>query len=176
MRSTVMTLVAVAIAAAVLVAFRALVFTLYTIPDNSLAPSLVAGDRVVVNRWSYGLRVGGKGLIGYTRWLRQPVERGDFIAFNTPVSAATFAAGGVMMGRVVAVPGDTVRVSGRLYVVPRGCQMCTCTGAAPYVVGAHANAGRLLVPECNIIGRASWVAYNFTQFQFDRNRWFRTIR
>ena len=81
-----------------------------------------------------------------------------------------------MMGRVVAVPGDTVRVSGRLYVVPRGCQMCTCTGAAPYVVGAHANAGRLLVPECNIIGRASWVAYNFTQFQFDRNRWFRTIR
>ena len=67
MRSTVRTLVAVAIAAAVLVAFRALVFTLYTIPDNSLAPSLVAGDRVVVNRWSYGLRVGGKGLIGYTR-------------------------------------------------------------------------------------------------------------
>ena len=43
--------------------FRATVATLCVVEGDALAPLLIAGDRVVVNRWSYGLRTGGKNSI-----------------------------------------------------------------------------------------------------------------
>lgn len=168
MRSTFKTLIVLMVAAGLLLLFRVLVCTIYTIPDDSLLPTVKGGDRVLVNRWSYGLRIGGNAWLGYTRWCRQPVKKGDFIAFD--------ADSRVMMGRVVAVPGDTVKVYGKWYVIPRGCQVCTCDCASPCIVGANRHGGEMLVPESDIIGCATTVVYNFNNFQFDNSRWFLPIR
>ena len=66
-----------------MLAFRALVMTVCTIEGDGLSPQFLEGDRVVINRWSYGLRTGKKdGLFDYGRICQQKVEKGDFIAFE----------------------------------------------------------------------------------------------
>ena len=142
MSGTVKTLLIVAAAAVLLFLFRVSVCTIYTIPDNTLAPAVKQGDRVLVNRWSYGLRVGGNDWISYCRIARKTVEKGDFIAFDAPVSSAAKRA--VMMGRVVAVPGDTVKIDGQMYVIPRGCQVCTCGCMSSCIVNPNQHGGIIL--------------------------------
>ena len=74
---------ALAIALVTMLAFRALVMTVCTIEGDGLSPQFLEGDRVVINRWSYGLRTGAKGsLFDYGRICQQKVEKGDFIAFE----------------------------------------------------------------------------------------------
>ena len=52
MRDAVNTVLALACAAVFILLVRALAVTVYVIPDNLLAPHLVAGDRVLVSRRS----------------------------------------------------------------------------------------------------------------------------
>ena len=82
MRSLLKFLGALFIALLAMLAFRAIAFTIYTVPGEGLEPAFLRGDRVMVNRWSYGLRTGGEGLFAYGRILRQPVKRGDLVAVN----------------------------------------------------------------------------------------------
>ena len=60
MKKTVRFLLAFLIAFALMMVVRVVGITIYTINGTSLEPSFQVGDRVMVNRWSYGLRVGGK--------------------------------------------------------------------------------------------------------------------
>lgn len=113
-----------------MLAFRALVFTVYTVRGTALEPCLVDGDRVLVNRWSYGLRTGGGGMFNYARWAAAPVERGDLVVFNSPADTAEHVA----VRRVQAyfctgVPGDTVRAFGVRIKVPGKHEPCRVTGA-----------------------------------------------
>ena len=61
MRSSLKFLMALGIAFVAMLAFRALVMTVCTVDGQGLEPWFQAGDHVVVNRWSYGLRTGEKG-------------------------------------------------------------------------------------------------------------------
>ena len=177
MRDAVNTVLALACAAVFILLVRALAVTVYAIPDNLLAPHLVAGDRVLVNRWSYGLRTGGDSIFRYTRWMKSPVKKGDFIAFNSPAdSTHRISARPVLMGRVVAVPGDTITAYGKRFVIPDRYQICTCRPVAShYLVGTDSASHRLLVHEQHIIGRAFLILYNFQNMRFHRQRWLKTL-
>ena len=85
MRKTAKFIIALALALLLMLGFRAIVFTICTVEGDALSPLFCKGDRVLVNRWSYGLRVGSDdGLIGYTRIGRSSVSRGDIVAFENP--------------------------------------------------------------------------------------------
>jgi len=43
------------------------------------------GEFLLVNRWSYGLRTPLPSMLGYHRWLPQSVEKGDLVAFESPL-------------------------------------------------------------------------------------------
>jgi signal peptidase I len=79
---------------------------LYVIPSSSMAPSLVAGDHIVVTPYRFG---------------GQP-RRGDVIVFRSPRSAEE-----LMIKRVVGTPGDLVETRGGRVIV-RGHAV-----AEPYV-------------------------------------------
>lgn len=112
-----------------MLAFRALVFTVYTVRGTALEPCLVEGDRVLVNRWSYGLRTGG-GMFDYARWAASPVERGDLVVFNSPADkAAQTAMRKVLAYFCTGVPGDTVMAFGARIVVPGKSVPCRVTEA-----------------------------------------------
>lgn len=72
----------------------------------------MSGDRVLVSRLSYGLRMPwctspSTGRCGY----RSP-QRGDLMAFNLPSdSASEIAERPVIFGRCTALPGDTIYIS-----------------------------------------------------------------
>lgn len=79
--------------------FRSAVADWNHVPSSSMNPSLVAGDRVLVNKLAYSLRLPFT-LQHLVRW-DQP-HRGDVITFDSPAEDVN------LIKRVVAVPGDVV--------------------------------------------------------------------
>ncbi len=79
--------------------FRSAVADWSYVPSSSMNPTLVAGDRVVVNKLAYSLRVPFT-LTELKRW--DIPHRGDVITFDSPRDDVN------LIKRVVAEPGDTV--------------------------------------------------------------------
>lgn len=79
------------------------------VPSGSMAPTLVAGDVVVVNKLVYGLRV---PFTTRRLWARRAPARGDVIVFTSPREPRQEA-----VRRVVGLPGDVVEIrSGTVWV------------------------------------------------------------
>ena len=169
-------LMALAVTVVLMLFFRATALTVCTIEGPAFEPLLQQGDRIVVNRWSYGLRTGsGEGLFGYARLWQQPIERGDIVVFED----AGKAHGGKMLARCKALPGDTLPYQKGHVVVP-GIKS-TCARADYYLLeplqpARTTTAERtLLVEERQIIGRATMVLYHADSSGIDRNRCFLTL-
>lgn len=80
----------------------------YHVPSGSMEPTLVPGDRVVVDMAAYGLRVPFTDLDVVKRGTPQP---GDVVVFDSPVDGTR------LIKRAVAVGGDRVDViDGRLWI------------------------------------------------------------
>ncbi len=146
--------VAILLAIVALFAFRALVLTIYTIEGNALEPMFKSGDRIMVNRWSYGLRAGEiNGIFGYGRRGAPMPDKGDIIAFDHPLPEAN----GVFVGVVKAMPGDTLHTKEGPFLVPGEV---TCDKQNYYVVEMGKKRTPCTIPEASIIGRVVLVVYN----------------
>ncbi|MEX1165435.1 MAG: signal peptidase I [Hydrogenophaga sp.] len=84
---------------ACMLVFRSAMADWNYVPSSSMNPTLIAGDRVVVNKLAYSLRVPFT-LREVKRWAK-PVA-GDVITFDSPADGLN------LIKRVVAVEGDTV--------------------------------------------------------------------
>jgi signal peptidase I len=71
------------------------------VPSSSMNPTLLAGDRVVVNKLAYSLRVPFT-LVQIKRWANP--QAGDVVTFDSPADGLN------LIKRVVAVEGDTVEM------------------------------------------------------------------
>ena len=160
MRKLLKLLLALLVACLLMVAFRSLVISIYLVDGNGLEPEFQEGDRVLVNRWSYGLRTGGLGLFQYGRLCRQTVSRGDIVAYENPLSGRH---GEVLFGSVCALPGDTVRYCGRTLLIP---SLAGCADADYYWIKALNEQNPVdsrqmgFISEQCIIGRVFCVAYS----------------
>lgn len=113
--------IAVAIVGALLL--RAVVVEGFRIPSGSMAPTLLAGDRVLVSKLAYGVRV------PFTR-LRiggAPPRRGDVLVFESPR-----VPGLDVVKRVVGVPGDVVELRDQVLFVNGVPQPRTVDGEVSY--------------------------------------------
>lgn len=146
MRSTLKFLLALAVSLLVMLVFRALAFSIYSVNGTGLEPAFKTGDRVVVNRWSYGLRTGGGGLFSYGRLCWQSPEKGDYVAFEDSV-------GRVLVARCTALPGDTVTMPDKSRAVMPGKANCD---AHDFYYMEQVG----MVTEEYIIGRVVMVLYN----------------
>ena len=89
------------VVAAVAFTARASLADHYVVPSGSMQPTVQIGDHVVVNKLAYGLRVPLTEL--YVLDTTGPA-RGDVVVLSSPED------GKVLLKRVVALPGDRVRV------------------------------------------------------------------
>lgn len=112
----------VAIGAAVLVGavLRTCVTGSYLIPSPGMENSLYQGERILVNKWSYGLRLPLMAWWGYHRWGARPVQREDIILFNNPANLTqpVISRRETFIGRCTGTPGDTLLVDSLFAVVP----------------------------------------------------------
>ena len=157
MKKTLRFLLAFLIAFALMMVVRAVGITIYTINGTGLEPTFQAGDRIMVNRWSYGLRVGGKdSFFGYGRIVRRPVCKGDLVAFEHPKDSKQ-----VLVCRCKALPGDSVRYEGQTLIVP-SVKDCADSYWLESINAKNAIDSRTLgfISEEHIIGRAFMVVYS----------------
>jgi signal peptidase I len=108
-----------AIAMATLVAFglRTFVIEAFKIPSGSMIPTLMVGDHIFVNKFSYG------PAIPYTDkrlWTSMPPNRGDVMVFAFPEQPSQD-----FIKRVIALPGDKLEAkSGHPWI--NGWQVPSC--------------------------------------------------
>jgi len=98
-----------------LVAFLCLMFVFrsafadwMSVPSGSMNPTILEGDRVLVDKHAYGLRV------PFTRWrltAGQDPARGDIVVFDSPADGRT------LIKRVVGVPGDRIALADERLIV-----------------------------------------------------------
>ena len=153
MKKTLRFLLAFLIAFAIMMVVRMIGVTLYTISGTGSEPVFQAGDRVMVNRWSYGLRVGGKDcFFGYGRIARQSVEKGDLVAFENPQINDQ-----ILIYRCKGLPGDTIVHEGNTFVVP---SLRDCADADYYWLETLDSHQLGFIAEEYLIGRAFMVVYS----------------
>lgn len=98
---------------------RTCVATPYLIPSPGMENSLYRGERILVNKWSYGLRLPLMSLWGYHRWAEKAVSANDILVFNNPAnrSQASIDQREVFISRCLGLPGDTILTDSLLSVI-----------------------------------------------------------
>ncbi len=99
-------------AIAVVLLLRGFAFTSCLIPSTGMENSLFQGERILVNKWSYGLRVSLMSLFSYHRWCERSVRQQDVVVFNNPaaIGQPTIDRREIYISRCIGTPGDTLLV------------------------------------------------------------------
>ena len=85
--------------AVLMLAFRSAVADYMYVPSGSMNPTLMDGDRILVNKHAYGWRL-PLTLIHLTEG--DEPQRGEIVVFESPANGVT------LVKRVIGLPGDTV--------------------------------------------------------------------
>lgn len=97
----------IGIAVALALCLRAFVYEPFKIPSASMVPTLLVGDHLFVNKFTYGLRIPFTTVKIGSRY----PNRGEVVVFMRPVGRG----GDDIIKRVVGLPGDVVEVrAGRI--------------------------------------------------------------
>lgn len=99
-------------AVVIVLLFRGFAFTSCLIPSTGMENSLFQGERILVNKWSYGLRLPLMSAFSYHRWRERPVQKRDIVVFNNPagIQQPTIDRREIYISRCIGTPGDTLLV------------------------------------------------------------------
>ena len=106
-------------AVVVVLLLRGFAFTSCLIPSTGMENSIFQGERILVNKWSYGLRVPFMSLFSYHRWCESPVRQQDIVVFNNPagIREPIIDRREIYISRCLGVPGDTLLVDSLFSVI-----------------------------------------------------------
>ncbi len=85
----------------VMLVFRSAIADWNQVPTGSMKPSILVGDRIVVDKVAYDLRVPFT-LMRIVRWAEP--QRGDIVTFPSPLDETLY------IKRVIGLPGDIVEL------------------------------------------------------------------
>ncbi len=85
--------VVLVVALGLAVVLRTFVIQTYSIPSGSMIPTLMVGDRILVDKLSYHMH---------------PVHRGDVVVFATPPKEVPILMVKDLVKRVIGLPGETI--------------------------------------------------------------------
>lgn len=99
---------------------QTLLVTTCVIPSSGMENSLYQGERILVNKWSYGLRLPFCSLFGYHRLASSRAEKGDILLFNNPHPQQVEKGiewRELFISRCIGTPGDTLMLDADLNCV-----------------------------------------------------------
>jgi signal peptidase I len=116
--------------ALVVLLLRSFVFEPFRIPSDSMMPTLLDGDFIIVNKYVYGLRlpVINRKIVN----VGEP-QRGDVVVFRYPLDPSTN-----FIKRLVGMPGDHVQVHDNLIFI-NGKEVPFYVGAQRFNDGCYVN-------------------------------------
>src|SRR5512145_3470529 len=120
----------------VLSAFRSAVADWNDVPSGSMRPTILIGDRIVVDRRAYDLRV---PFTTVSLWRYANPQRGDIIVFYSPKDGTR------LVKRVIGLPGDRVELRGvalTINGVPVPQQPVSAADDSPFVLYSEDLPGR----------------------------------
>jgi signal peptidase I len=107
----------------------------YRVPSESMRPTIEIGDRILVNKLAFGLRIPFTSI--YAAHFSKP-ERGDVVILESPADGST------LVKRVMGLPGDRIEVKdGRVLV---GGEPIALEEHLPLAHGGR-NFGPLVIPD-----------------------------
>lgn len=117
----------------IVLVIRSFLYEPFRIPSDSMMPTLLDGDFIFVNKYTYGLRLP----VAHTRIveLGRP-KRGDVVVFRLPSDPHTN-----FIKRVVGLPGDTVRYENKQLII-NGVPMPREINGVYEGPGRHLRVGR----------------------------------
>jgi signal peptidase I len=94
--------------------FRSILFEPFKIPSGSMIPTLLIGDFILVNKFSYGFKVPFSDWFSDPTYITGPSKpaRGDVVVFKYPQDHSLN-----YIKRVVGLPGDTIEVVDKIVYV-----------------------------------------------------------
>ena len=93
----------------IVLVLRSFIVEPFRIPSNSMMPTLLTGDFILVNKFDYGIRLP----VADTKVLHIGLpERGDVVVFRFPEDPST-----PFIKRVVGIPGDRIAYYGKVLYV-----------------------------------------------------------
>lgn len=103
---------------------RGFAFTSCLIPSTGMENSIFQGERILVNKWNYGLRVPFMSLFSYHRWRERPVRAQDIVVFNNPagINQPVIDRREIYISRCIGTPGDTLLVDSLFSATSRNAQ------------------------------------------------------
>jgi signal peptidase I len=116
--------------ALVVLLLRSFVFEPFRIPSDSMMPTLLDGDFIIVNKYTYGLRL--PVLNRKFVEVGEP-QRGDVVVFRYPLDPSTN-----FIKRLVGLPGDHVQVHDNLIFI-NGKEVPFYVGPQRYTDGCYVN-------------------------------------
>ena len=90
-------------------------FTSCSIPSTGMENSIYQGEKVLVNKWSYGLRIPFTA----SHILAEKARKGDIVLFNNPSppdKRTPVFARELFISRCMGIPGDTLMLNNELLV------------------------------------------------------------
>lgn len=98
----------------VIMIFRSIIVEPYRIPSGSMIPTLMIGDFILVNKFSYGFKLPFSDMFSDPIYLfgKSQPKRGDIIVFKFPSDPKVN-----YIKRVMAVPGDTFEIRDKIVYI-----------------------------------------------------------
>ena len=118
----------------VVMLFRTLLFSPFTIPSESMLPQLENGDYLVAAKWPYGYSTNslpGSPQLFKGRVFGSVPARGDIVIFKHPLTGEDY------IKRAIGVPGDIVAMRGGQLIL--NGEPVPKVAAAPFIIPLSAN-------------------------------------
>jgi signal peptidase I len=111
----------------VLSSFRSAIADWNDVPTGSMKPTIFEGDRILINKLAYGLKVPFTTM-HLLRW--NTPQRGEIVVFYSPKDGTR------LVKRVVGLPGDSVQmINERLFINGRPLQYALVSGQTTETLG-----------------------------------------
>lgn len=148
---------------------RSFVIEPFKIPSGSMEPTLYAGDFIVSDKFSYGIRL---PMINQKIIPTGQVKRGDVIVFNYPLQPKT-----KYIKRVIGIPGDKINIiNGRIILngVPQEIKELGTLGKKGEVLAEEALQGQThllqFYPQMRLLGNIQFTVPEGKYFVMGDNR------
>ena len=133
---------------AIMLVFRSAIADWNQVPSGSMIPSILEGDRIVVDKLAYELRVPFT-FVRVARW--GDPERSDIVTFESPKD------GKLLVKRVIGIPGDVVQLKDNQLII--NSQVAAYTAVPPQDLPDSLNTAlpHIEIAQENILGASRTV-------------------